>query len=90
MRIETSEDPSAVRTLKANLRNPSSVDWASVYTNEDGTVVCIILQAQNGFGGISVERYVSVDQKLRDESPLLEQEMRRRWLLRLHAVDTAD
>ena len=60
---------SAVRTLKVNLRNPSSADWASVYTNKDGNVVCIILRAQNGFGGMSVERYVSVDQKFRDEAP---------------------
>lgn len=56
----------AVRTLKANLRNPSSADWMSVYSNEDGNVVCIVLRAQNGFGGMSIERYVSIDQEFKD------------------------
>jgi hypothetical protein len=58
----------AVRTLKANLKNPSSADWVSVYTNDDGNVVCVALRAQNGFGGMSVERYASVGQEIKEDT----------------------
>jgi hypothetical protein len=57
----------ATKTLKANLRNPSSADWVSVYTNKDGSGVCIILRAQNGFGGMSIERYAVADQDFSKE-----------------------
>jgi hypothetical protein len=53
------------KSLKANLRNPSSADWVSVLANKDGSVVCIVLRAQNGFGGMNVENYTVVDGKLK-------------------------
>jgi len=49
------------RTLKENLRNPATADWVSVLANDDASVVCIVLRAQNGFGGMSVDNYAVVD-----------------------------
>lgn len=51
------------RNLRENLRNPSSADWVSVLANDDASVVCIVLRAQNGFGGMTVDSYAFVDGK---------------------------
>ena len=51
------------RGLKENLRNPSSADWVSVLSNDDATVVCVVLRAQNGFGGMTVDDYAFVNGK---------------------------
>lgn len=51
-------------SIKANLRNPSSAEWVNVLSNDDGTVICVVLRAQNGFGGMNVENYAVVDGKL--------------------------
>lgn len=45
-----------LKTIKANLREPESVQWASVGANKDGTVVCATYRAKNGFGGVAVEK----------------------------------
>ena len=68
--LRTSAAILAAKTLKANLRNPSSADWISVYANENGSAVCLILRAQNGFGGMNIERYAYVNEKFSDTASI--------------------
>ena len=56
------------RGLKENLRNPSSADWVNVLANNDASVVCIVLRAQNGFGGMNVDSYTFARGKLRQDA----------------------
>ena len=56
------------RTLKENLRNPSSADWVRVLANDDASVVCIVLRAQNGFGGMTVDDYAIVNGKVSESA----------------------
>lgn len=44
-----------LRSIKAAMREPESVRWQQVTTNDDGTVVCVTYRARNGFGGMNVE-----------------------------------
>lgn len=41
--------------IKASARNPDSVAFESVLTNENGSLVCMVYRAQNGFGGMNLE-----------------------------------
>ncbi len=45
----------AAVTVKNASRNPDSVSWTSFMTNDDASVVCMELRAENGFGGMTVE-----------------------------------
>lgn len=53
----------ALASVRASLRNPQSVQWDSVLTNDDATVICIDYRAQNGFGGMGYEFVTFVDGK---------------------------
>ncbi len=66
--LRTSAVLLAAKTLKKNLRNPSSAEWVSVYANDDGSVICIILRAQNGFGGMNIEHYAFVNLELSEDA----------------------
>lgn len=44
-----------MQSIKAAMRNPSSVQWKAVRANDNGSVVCVEYRAQNGFGGMNVE-----------------------------------
>jgi hypothetical protein len=59
--IRESSAIAAARALKNRLRNPTSADWVSVNATRDGSAVCIVLRAPNGFGGFSVQSYAVVD-----------------------------
>ena len=37
------------------MREPDSVRWQQVATNDDGTIVCVTYRARNGFGGMNLE-----------------------------------
>lgn len=52
------------RIVKDALRDPKSVEWVSAETNEDGSVVCLVYRARNGFGGMNVEQAVMSDWKV--------------------------
>ena len=45
----------AAVTVKNASRNPDSVSWTAIMTNDDASLVCMELRAQNGFGGMTVE-----------------------------------
>jgi hypothetical protein len=47
-------------TVRSNLRNPQSVQWVSVASNDDSSLVCVKYRAQNGFGGMDVGYAVAV------------------------------
>lgn len=53
-----------VRSIKASLRDPSSVQWEAILRNEDATVVCVVYRARNGFGGMNVEQVAYANKKL--------------------------
>lgn len=44
-----------MQSIKAAMRNPSSVQWSDIRSNDTGSVVCVEYRAQNGFGGMNVE-----------------------------------
>ncbi len=56
------------KAMRDGLRNPSSAEWVSVFSNEDASAICVILRAQNGFGGMNVEYYAVIDGKIGQSS----------------------
>ncbi len=42
--------------LKETLREPDSVEWLKILTNEEGLLVCFEYKARNGFGGMGFEK----------------------------------
>lgn len=53
----------SAKALKAGLRNPDSLDFDEILANDDGSVICMTYRAQNGFGGMNLERAVFKDGK---------------------------
>lgn len=51
----------AATTLKAHLRDPSSLHFERISVNEDGSIVCLRYRARNGFGGLGLEQMVFND-----------------------------
>lgn len=45
----------AAATLKKAMRDPDSLVWESIYTNDDASVICLEYRAKNGFGGMNRE-----------------------------------
>lgn len=43
------------KKLKTSLREPDSVEWIDVLSDEKAETVCLKYRARNGFGGMSVE-----------------------------------
>jgi hypothetical protein len=64
---------STLRTVKAALRDPKSVEWIDTMANEDGSVVCVTYRARNGFGGLNVERATMVAKTISQSSVAWEQ-----------------
>ena len=56
---------SAVLTIKGSLRNPDSLNVRQAIYADDGAI-CITYAAQNGFGGMNVERVAFVDGRTSD------------------------
>lgn len=50
--------------IRNTSRNPNSVIWDSITVNDDYSVVCVELRAENGFGGINRESIVGIDGKI--------------------------
>ena len=44
----------SAKALKESLRNPDSLAFVYIHTNDDGSVVCMKYRAQNGFGGLNL------------------------------------
>lgn len=51
----------AANALKRSLRDPASLVWESIRTNEEATVICLEYRARNGFGGMNKEFVVIAD-----------------------------
>lgn len=45
----------AAATIKSAMRDPDSLVWESIHTNDDATVMCFEYRARNGFGGMNRE-----------------------------------
>jgi len=45
----------AAKKLKNAMREPESVEWIDIGTDENAEVVCLRYRARNGFGGMTVE-----------------------------------
>jgi len=43
------------KKLKDSMREPDSVEWLYIGTNDTAEVVCLRYRARNGFGGMTVE-----------------------------------
>lgn len=50
----------AAKKIKAALRDPDSVVWEDIYSNEGSTTICLAYRAKNGFGGMNRERIAYV------------------------------
>ena len=44
--------------VKRALREPESVKWETILSNDDATVICFAYRARNGFGGMAKEHLV--------------------------------
>lgn len=55
---------SAAHSIKTALRDPASVQWESVRVNDDGSLVCLVYRARNGFGGMNLSPAVSIGGKI--------------------------
>lgn len=53
-----------VMHIKKSLRNPASVVWEEIFSNDDGSIVCVTYRAQNGFGGLNREHISYAKEKL--------------------------
>jgi hypothetical protein len=53
----------SAKALKASLRNPDSLEFQAIRTNDYGSVVCMKYRAQNGFGGMNVGHVLFKDGK---------------------------
>lgn len=53
----------SAKALKASLRNPGTLEFSEILANDDGSVICMTYRAQNGFGGMNLERVVFTDGK---------------------------
>lgn len=58
------------KQLKNALREPESVDWIYMGTDENAEVVCLQYRARNGFGGMSVERMTVTTQESGQDAAL--------------------
>jgi hypothetical protein len=45
----------AAKTIQQSARNPDSVSWTKILANDDASVICYQLRAENGFGGLNTE-----------------------------------
>ena len=45
----------AAQAIRKSARNPQSVEWVEILANDDASVICYELRAQNGFGGMGIE-----------------------------------
>lgn len=45
----------AAITVKRSLKDPDSLKWEHIYTNDDASVVCLRYRAKNSFGGYVIE-----------------------------------
>lgn len=45
----------AATTVKRSLKEPDSLQWEYIYTNDDASVVCLRYRARNSFGGYVIE-----------------------------------
>jgi rRNA maturation endonuclease Nob1 len=46
--------------IRLSARNPDTIRWESILTNEDATVVCVTAGLENGFGGMNRENIAAV------------------------------
>jgi hypothetical protein len=51
----------SAKALKDSLRNPDSLTFVYIHTNDDGSIICMKYRAQNGFGGMNIGYVVYKD-----------------------------
>jgi hypothetical protein len=49
--------------LKSSMREPDSIEWTSIMTNKDASIVCFEYKGKNGFGGVSFGKTVVINGK---------------------------
>lgn len=54
--------------IKARLRNPDSLIWERIIATSDGSTVCYVYRAQNGYGGMNREAKVMVGTKISSDA----------------------
>ncbi|MBI1327862.1 MAG: hypothetical protein GC136_09505 [Alphaproteobacteria bacterium] len=55
-------------SIKANSRDPKSLEWITILANQDGSTICFKYRGRNGLGGISVQNTVIVKDSLQKAS----------------------
>ena len=53
--------------LKKNMREPNSVEWITIKSNTDASIVCFEYRARNGFGGMNMEKVVIIEDRPHQE-----------------------
>lgn len=60
----------AIAAVRKTSRNPDTVVWEKILTNEDASVICITARMENGFGGMVREQVVAVDGSFSNKSKI--------------------
>lgn len=58
----------ALLAIKNNLKDPSSVQWNKVYSDDTADVICIEYRAKNSFGALNFERVAIAKGKIYQEA----------------------
>lgn len=56
------------QTIKNAMRDPDSLVWESIRSNDDVSVICIEYRARNGFGGMTKEFAIYANSKMSQEA----------------------
>jgi len=56
--------------LKASMREPKSIEWISILSNNDASIICYVYRGKNGFGGTSIENVSVVNGEMHTESKI--------------------
>lgn len=60
----------AIAAVRKTSRNPDTVVWERIATNDDASVICITARLENGFGGMVREKVAAVNGSFSNKSSM--------------------
>lgn len=60
----------AIAAVRKTSRNPDTVVWERIATNDDASVICITARLENGFGGMVREKVAAVNGSFSNKSKI--------------------
>lgn len=71
--------------IKHSLRDPDSLEWDKILSNADGSVLCFVYRAKNGFGGMNQEVTVLANNEYRNDVKAWKKNCRSSSMIDMHA-----